>query len=81
MRILGKSAIPLLVAFTLVGAGCRADLEMGRGALSKHPEAPRVDLTIALVDLITSDPKQRKAALEILEQEPVPLESLRDQKD
>ena len=52
MRILGKNAIPLLVAFTLVGAGCRADLEMGRGG-----------------------------PLEILEQEPVPLESLIDQKD
>jgi len=50
-------------------------------ALSKHPGAHRVDMTESLVDLITADPKQRKAAMEILDQDPVPLESLEDHED
>lgn len=50
-------------------------------ALSKHPGTHRVDMTESLVDLITADPKQRKAAMEILDQDPVPLESLEDHKD
>lgn len=41
----------------------------------------RIDMTESLVDLITTDPKQRKAAMEILDQDPVPPESLEDHDD
>lgn len=50
-------------------------------ALLKYPGARRIDMTESLIDLITEDPKQRKAAFEILDQDPVPLESLEDHED
>ena len=50
-------------------------------ALIKYSGARRVDMTESLVDLITADPKQRKAAMGIVDQDPVPLESLEDHDD
>ena len=73
-----SAAIPAL----LEEAGVSALISKWDGeALSEHSEVRRVDMTESLVDLITADPKQRKAAMEILDQDPVPLESLKDHED
>ena len=73
-----SDAIPAL----LEEAGVSALISKWDGeALSKYPGARRTDLTESLVDLITADPKQRNAAFDILDQDPVPLESLEDHDD
>ena len=46
--------------------------------LEKFPNVPRVDVTLALVDAFGPDAQQRLSALEILDKEPLPLESLKD---
>ncbi|MGE4614436.1 MAG: hypothetical protein AAEJ46_08880 [Planctomycetota bacterium] len=73
-----SDAIPAL----LEEAGVSALISKWDGeALSKYPGARRIDMTESLIDLITADPKQRKAAFDILDQDPVPLESLEDHDD
>jgi len=73
-----SAALPAL----LEEAGVSALISKWDGvALSEHSEVRRVDMTESLVDLITADPKQRNAAMEILDQDPVPLDSLEDHED
>jgi hypothetical protein len=73
-----SDAIPAL----LEEAGASALISKWEGeALSQYPGARRIDMTESLIDLITADPKQRKAAFDILDQDPVPLESLEDHDD
>ncbi len=50
-------------------------------ALARHAGVTRIDLTVALIDLITDDPKQRRSALEILDQEPVAIEAIENHQD
>lgn len=50
-------------------------------ALASHAEVARIDLTVALIDLITDDPKQRRSALAILDQEPVVTEAVENHQD
>ena len=50
-------------------------------ALARHAGVTRIDLTVALIDLITDDPKQRRSALEIVDQEPVAIEAIENHQD
>lgn len=50
-------------------------------ALARHAWVTRIDLTVALIDLITDDPKQRRSALEIVDQEPVAIEAIENHQD
>ena len=45
-----------------------------KGALSKHPKAELVDVTMMLVDAFHPSEKQRKSAIEIQKHDPISLE-------
>ncbi len=49
--------------------------------LAQYSGVPRKDVTVALIDLITTDPKQRQSALEILDQDPVVSDKSENQQD
>lgn len=49
--------------------------------LAIYPGSRRIDVTAELVNLITSNKKQRKRAMEIVQFEPEPLESIADHED
>lgn len=49
--------------------------------LEKHPQAEKIDVTMALVDAFEPVAKQRKSAIEIQKQDPIPLEKMKPHKD
>ncbi|MDE0958420.1 MAG: hypothetical protein OSB12_07275 [Planctomycetota bacterium] len=49
--------------------------------LAQHSGVPHKDVTVALIDLITTDPKQRQSALEILDHDPVTNETIENHQD
>ncbi len=44
--------------------------------LAQYPSAPRVDVTMALIDALAPREKQRKYAIEIQSRKPIPLDKL-----
>jgi hypothetical protein len=52
-----------------------------RKALAKHPGAERIDVTMALVDALQPNEKQRRYATEVQQHKPIPLWLARHLKD
>ena len=49
-------------------------------ALAKHKLAEQVDITMLLVEAFKPNQKQKKSAIEIQKQKPVPLEKMKGHK-
>jgi len=52
-----------------------------RDALARYPGAEQVEVTMALVDALQPDPRQRQSAIEVQKHAPIPLEEARNIKD
>lgn len=52
-----------------------------RDGLARYPGAERVDVTMALVEALQPNPRQRQSAIEVQKHDPIPLEDARNLKD